>query len=571
MNIYMIDGIGPFFEPHPKGKINWSKIPFATLERDGLVDRALFRGIRESFARVARSAAAMGFNAISLDDLAHLVEHFCYEPALRRRIAVYREEFRSLFEIAADAGLKVYLTTDIAYFNRELDELLGDDDGRIIRFLTGAVDQIFRDFPQVEGIIVRFGESDGVDVKGDFLSRPVLRSPKQARRYFQCLLAVCEAHKRNLVIRTWSLGAYTLGDLMWNRHTYDKVFGGLHSQRLIISMKYGETDFFRYVPLCAHFHNDPHHQKLVEFQARREYEGFGEYPSFIGWDYERYAHELAGCQNVVGISVWSQTGGWSSARSITFLKNSSVWNELNVWVTVYLFRHHLGVEEAVRAFCVARLPGRNPVKLLELLKLSSEVIREGLYFEDYARCAVYFRRLRLPPLFHVFWDTALITSSIRTLMRHFVVNRRAAIKQGYSVLEKIQRMVELAELLALPANGLRSQHAFFKILAVAREWFLGRRSREVEERLTCLIREYQHHQTGSQIFIVQLRPSRLNWGVVNLGLRALTRKQSSYRLVDRLVLLRLLSWLGWLLKFWPRHRLPSLAVSQGMGIRHFLK
>ena len=59
-------------------------------------------------------------------------------------------------------------------------------------------------------------------------------------------------------------------------------------------MKHGESDFFRYLPLNRSFFRVKQ-RKLLELQARREYEGAGEYPSFIGWDCERFAEELSGC------------------------------------------------------------------------------------------------------------------------------------------------------------------------------------------------------------------------------------------------------------------------------------
>ncbi|MEI6562982.1 MAG: hypothetical protein WCO42_01600 [bacterium] len=568
----MIDGIGPFFLGHPKRTVNWSKIPFSALERNGHVKADVFREIREAFTRFAGTAASLGFNAISLDDLAHLTDSFAYPPPLRDRIAAYRYEFAALFEIARAAGLQVYMTTDISFFNRELDERLGRDDSKIIRFLGDAVDALFRDFPSVQGIIARFGESDGLDVHGDFLSRQILRTPRQARCYVEALLAVCETRRRTLIMRTWSLGAYRIGDLMWNRKTYEAVFTGLEHPRLILSLKYGETDFFKYVPLNRHFHDDSRHNKMIELQARREYEGGGEYPSFIGWDYERYEKELASCRNVVGAWIWCQTGGWTTSRRITFVKDSSLWNEINVAVTIRVFKEHQGVESAVRQYCAIHMPGVPAVSLLELLRLSSEVVSELLYVDDYARCAVYFRRLRLPPLMHVLWDAVFITDTMRIFLRHFVRDLEGKISQGYEALRKIQRMIALAEEMGLPAEGLKAQYAVYEVLAVAREYFFRPANPAVESRLRGLIRRiHQSPAENHYVFVVRFNRSWMGAGLIRFVLRHLLRHRRAYRLADRLVLLRVLAWVGWGLKFVPAHRLPRVAVSQGMGLRHFLK
>lgn len=573
MHLFMIDGIGPFFVGHPPGRINWSKIPFRNLEKDGRLDRAVFRTIRESFRRFAGTAAGLGFNAVSLDDLAHVTECLHYDASLRQRLSEYREEYQALVELARQAGLAVYLTSDITFFNRDLDRVLGRDDARIIRFLENSVEALYRDFPGVAGLIIRFGESDGIDVRGEFLSRTILRTPVQARAYISALLAVSERWNRQLVVRTWSLGAYPLGDMMWNRRTYNAVFGQLTSPNLIVSMKYGETDFFRFVPLNPHFRDDPVHAKLVEFQTRREYEGGGDYPAFIGWDYEAYARELASCTNVIGAWIWCQTGGWSPSRRLTYVRDSSVWNEINTAVTAGILIRHEGVEEAIRAWCERHLPGRDPLKLVELMRLSVEVIQELLYLEDYAGRAVYFRRLRLPPLMHVFWDTVLLTTAVRTWMRHFTGDREAAIRQGFDALVKIRRMEVLARDLGLPDAEIRAQYEAFEILAHAREAFMGPSAGRAAKacELQARVQSYRRKHPGGYTFVLRLKRSRLSSGVVGLALRVFVRHAPDYRLSDRLVLLRALTVLGWLLKFVPTHRMPTLSRSQGMELRHFLR
>ncbi len=568
----MIDGIGPFFLGHPKRTVNWSKIPFSFLEHEGRVRQDVFKEIRQAFSRFAGTAASLGFNAVSLDDLAHLTNHPSYPRPLRERIASYREEFGRLFDIAQAAGLQVYLTTDISFFNRELDETLGLDDGKIIRFLTDATDSLFRDFPAVQGLIARFGECDGVDVRGDFLSRPILRTPRQARRYVEGLLSACATRDRTLIMRTWSLGAYRIGDLMWNRKTFEAVFQGLDHPRLILSMKYGETDFFRYVPLNSHFRDDTRHRKMIELQARREYEGGGNYPSFIGWDYERYEQELASCSNMAGAWIWCQTGGWTTSRHITFVKDSSLWNEINVAVTIGMFKTHQSADSVVRQYCASRLPGVKADSLLELLRLSSDVVMELLYVDDYARCAVYFRRLRLPPLLHVLWDTVFITDTMRLFLRHFVRDPEGKIAQGYEALGKLRRMMALAADMGLPLEGLQTQYAVYEVMAVAREYFFRADDPAVKSRLRSLIHQiHLSHKENHAVFIVRFKKTRMGTGLIRFMLPLFIRRRRAYRLTDRLVLLRLLAWLGWVLKFIPAHRLPPVAVSQGMGLRHFLK
>ena len=96
---------------------------------------------------------------------------------------------------------------------------------------------------------------------------------------------------RHLILRTWTVGAYPVGDCIWHPQTLARCLEGISSPAFILSMKYGESDFFRYLPLNPQFFATKV-QKMIELQARREYEGCGEYPSFIGGDCEHYARQL---------------------------------------------------------------------------------------------------------------------------------------------------------------------------------------------------------------------------------------------------------------------------------------
>ena len=136
LKLRMIDAIGPFFLDYPKARINWSKIPFENLQRNGRVDLAKFGLIRQAFSRFAATVSSMGFTAISLDDVAHLVDCPAYSRPLRERIHEYQQQYRILFDIAKQHGLQVFLTTDIAFFNAELDRLLGRNDDCILGFLA---------------------------------------------------------------------------------------------------------------------------------------------------------------------------------------------------------------------------------------------------------------------------------------------------------------------------------------------------------------------------------------------------------------------------------------------------
>jgi hypothetical protein len=570
MNLLLIDGIGPFFRGYARRRINWSKIPFDNLEHNGSFDEERFAGMAEDFARFADTVAALGFNGVTLDDLAHLSAHpACGEPLLRK-LRAYREAYRRLFEIAAARGLTVYVTTDVAF----------EPTGRPSRtprarrdaghFFRDACDALLRDFPAVGGVIFRVGECDARDQRGDFASRLTIRTPRQARDFIRLLLPVFERADRLLIFRTWTVGAHPIGDLIWNRHTFDRTFGALHSPNLVLSMKYGETDFFRYLPLNKLFFRSDH-RKIVEFQARREYEGFGEFPSFVGWDYEEYVRQLAGARNVIGAWVWCQTGGWSGFRRRTFLEPAGVWNELNAVVTLRLVRDRSSADEAARAWARERLGPDKAERLLVLLRLSSETIKEGLYIDEFARRKLFFRRLRVPPLLAVFWDQIVVTHSVRKLLRCFVRDPEGKIEQSAAALEKIRSMRALAAELGLPAADFDFMYDTFEILGAARVYYFGVFGPAIVARLRRLARAYERRYAPRYSVRLDFSRFRVSRAQLRVLVALLFRSRRGYRWLDRLLLIRLLSLLSPLLALRGRRGPGDRLSDHAMGIDAVLK
>ncbi|MAI69459.1 MAG: hypothetical protein CMM01_00885 [Rhodopirellula sp.] len=296
--LLLSDAIGPFLRNCQEKRINWSKIPFSNLEgSDGLLPQVV-DDIPGDFRTFVNATSQMGYNALTLDDVAHLIPCDHYPETLSRKITQYRELFGKLMEIATQGQMRVFFTMDVMFFNPVLDELLGEDLGKVIAWLKAGLEDLFNDFPAISGVIMRFGETDGLDVKGDFRSRLLLKKPAQARRLLEALLPVFAKHGRLLVFRTWSVAAYKIGDLNWNEKSFHQVFDSLDSPSLIISLNYRETDFFRYLPLNNLFFVS-HHKKIVEFQARREIRRFWSL-SIVRWDAAVYLQQLQQTEGLVG-------------------------------------------------------------------------------------------------------------------------------------------------------------------------------------------------------------------------------------------------------------------------------
>ncbi|MCB0354033.1 MAG: hypothetical protein KDD64_10925 [Bdellovibrionales bacterium] len=570
MSLYLIDAIGPFFLDYERRNINWSKIPFENLEKAGSFDQEKFERIVPLFRQFVTKARQLGFNAVTLDDLAHLVQDSSYKKSLQEKISQYRAAYRKLFTIARESGLAVFITSDVMFFSESLYEELGENVGRCTSFLRTACDQTFEDFPEISGVIFRIGEADGVDVHTDFPSRLVLKTAKGTRRFLESLLPVFERKDKKLIFRTWSVGINPVGDLNWNRDTFAEVFDGLHSPSLIISMKYGESDFFRFLPLNKLFFYSKH-QKIIEFQARREYEGFGEYPSFVGWEYQSYVMQLKTARNVVGCSVWCQTGGWSHFRKLTFLPGSSIWNELNTFVTINIFRKNWSAEQAIEAFYNERFSSGEWRQLVELLRLSDEAIRELIYIDDFSNRKMFFRRLRVPPVLWVYWDTIIVNHLMRKLLRVYVEDAEQVVAQGRLALLKIRKMRALADAIGIEENGILFQLATFQLLCAAREYYLLPFSQRRTEKLKRLKTAYEHQFPEGYEVELDFRPFSVSSKILGRMLSVLLRDKRGYRFLDRIFTIRMLRFLYPLVRWWEKKWLPPLVRQRAMGLESIFK
>lgn len=566
VNLFLIDAIGPFFRDLDQRRINWSKIPFTHLVTSGPGRAATWARIRADIDILARRVGALGYTAVTLDDVAHLAQHPWYEPEVREQIEIFRAEFRPIFECLRDRGLAVYVTSDYVTTSAAVDARLRGRSGATVSWYRELVERFLDDFPEVSGVVMRIGESDGHDVVDPLRSRLAARSTRQVRRLLEALLPVFESRRRRLIFRTWTVGAHLVGDLIWHRGRLAQLFNGLDSPALIVSMKHGESDFFRYLPLNRHFFRLPQ-AKLIEFQARREYEGAGEYPSFIGWECEALARELAGAPNVVGFSVWCQTGGWHAFRRLAFLQPEAVWIEINVAVLVRLMRDRVSVEQAIAAeFGDARAPA-----MLELLRASDTAVRTILYVEEFARQKLFFRRVRIPPLLHVFWDCIFINDGSRRILRHFVRDPENTVRTAEAALQVFPRMRELAQELGLPVEDVEFMEDTFRLLLLARRYYFADDPRELEAHILFAKAAYkarwprvrrQRYRIRTSFEPFQVHGRTLRW-LLNL----VVRRQRGYRTVlDHLITLRVLAWVYRLFRVSRPKALPKYARKTAMGV-----
>lgn len=538
MDLFLIDAIGPFFRGYRRKRVNWSKIPFPHLETLTEEDWSAVEAELRSFAR---QVSDQGYNAVTLDDVAHLARHPLHEQEVERTIDSLRPRFeRFIRMLHEEFGLQVYLTSDVLPLTPALEEAFGDEPTRLEDYYRQLIADVLDEFPLLSGIVLRVGESDGHDVEDPIRTRLHLRNAAEANRMLRDLLPEFESRGKTLIFRTWTVGAHRIGDLIWHRDTLERTLEGIDSERFIVSMKHGESDFFRYLPLNGAFFRVKQ-RKIIELQARREYEGAGEYPSFIGWDCARFARELADAENVAGMSVWCQTGGWHRFRRRAYLEpdGSDVWIRLNTEAAITVFRHGRSPEQAVESVCCRD----RAEPALALLRDADEVIHELLYIGDFARQKLFFRRVRIPPLFHVYWDCLFINHGVRKLMRHFVSDSEGAIHRGEEAAERFPRMIDAAREAGLPVDDIKHMRDFMHLALLARRYYFLPFDRAVVEEIEATKRAYKQRwpkAARSRYRVkVSFEPFPLKRRTVSLAANLLLRKQRGYRIVDRLFTLYL--------------------------------
>lgn len=568
MEIFLIDAIGPFFRDYKKQRINWSKIPFKHLHTDPARRRIQFERIASDMELFAERISDVGYNAVSLDDVTHLAPDVWLEAEINETIEIFQQEYGKLFAILKSFNLQIYLTMDVLSFTPMLKSIVGTSIDKGLQFIRRQLHTIFSTFEAVDGIIFRIGECDGNDVKGDFKSELFLRNASGVNRLIRELLPLFEQHDRTMILRTWTIGAYRIGDFIWHHDTTAKVLKQVDSPHFILSMKYGESDFFRYLPLNNHFFKFKV-RKIIELQARREYEGCGEFPSFIGWDYHRYARQLEEAENMAGISVWCQTGGWVPFNRLTYLEPRGIWNELNSYVSLKIFKYGWSVEESVKSFC-AEINCLDSSAMLELLELNDRVIKNLLYIKEVAQQKLFFRRIRIPPLLTVYWNTIFINHSSRIILLSLVKKREETLLEGTQALKDIKRMKEIAGDLGLPVEDIEYMEDTFKILVLARRFYFLPDSEKGRAKIKKAKQRYKkrYPKTLRPRYRIKTNynPTPLNIKQLKILFRFALRSKRGYRIVDYLFTLHLLGTFYRLLVWLNPKLIPKFARKYAMGI-----
>lgn len=345
--------------------------------------------------------APYGYNTIIIGDVTQMASFDDAAPGaiapgsdLRKRIESQREKFLRESKQAQAMGLQICAMTDEASLPIPVLQRIAKpganpatgldfDSEAFWTMYRAKYREVLKAFPQIAYVMVRTGENYSHPDEGfightvvdhaydDAYVRHMDRIIEETRKI------VVDEFGRKLIWRTWDLG----GDgFHANPAVYDRVLAGLPNHTgLILAIKHTQTDFWRYNdfnPMIGRGNID----QIIEFQCAREYEGKGAFPNYVG-PLHAEAMKHAAALGAKGAWVWDFSGGWGGP-----ILKSDRWVRLNIYATSRLAQdpsldpHDLAQQWAAHEYGKAA-----STNIADMLMLSGECIRKGMYIEAYAR------------------------------------------------------------------------------------------------------------------------------------------------------------------------------------------
>jgi hypothetical protein len=321
---------------------------------------------------------------------------------------------------AHEAGLEVYIFYDVlslaasavereaaALTCRNRPTTLCPGSEEALRRSAHALEALLTLWPQVGGVVLRFGDNDaarlpylvGNDIYTPHCARcsqlgRVDRISAVLKNFYD--LVVLKLNKR-LIARAWNVRPNGMHDSVeLCRRLAPRLPGDPNDQRLVLSFKFTETDFWRYQkwnPASLVFGQRP---VIYELQCQREFEGKGGMPNWQVplWrdGYPETAApgrpaglaNLAGDGHLAGLWAWVRGGGWGGP----FVRNEA-WIDANVVAVPLLADQPTSAPTDLADLWVReRLHVTDPAAaavVKQTLEHSPEIIRRGFYIGPYAR------------------------------------------------------------------------------------------------------------------------------------------------------------------------------------------
>jgi hypothetical protein len=434
------------------------------------IDPAALAHTQEQFRAYARRMAAYGYNGIvvpgflqfvNFDGVGSGFEVYAADSPYRRRHLALREAYGPMFRYARALGLAVVLNTDMlaltAPLERHFETRLGGIDAAdpaVWEVYRRGMAELFEAFPEVSGVMIRVGEAGTVyNLEGwNYYSELHVRTDDAVRAMLRAFDAVAAEHGRSIFFRTWTVGVGGIGDLHTSLATYERVLGGLALPRTVFSTKFVTGDFYSYLPVNPTLFTGDQ-PRLVELQARREFEGFASFPNYLGPLHGQMLRQVReGNPHVEGIWLWTQEGGPLRAGPMSLYPFHGFWHlvDADVYAAGRLGWDPDADVAALTRSWVRRTFGPDPAAveaLTEVLLRSRRPVLGGLYIGEFARRDVRALGLEPPPMLWIFeWDIVTGSSAVLSAIHHTSRgDLEGAITEGFAAVADVRRLRELAE------------------------------------------------------------------------------------------------------------------------------
>jgi len=325
---------------------------------------------------------------------------------------------------AVAAGLDVYISYDMlvlprSYVAKHTEELcckgsteaLCPASEPAIRRSMAALESLIQRMPRVSGVVLRLGDTDarrlpyliGNDVYAPHCPRcsQLGRADRVVNSIEHAYNLVSLKNNRRLIVRAWNLrpsGFHDSPDLA--ERIVQRLPGDKSDDRLILSFKFTQTDFWRYQPwnqasLACGGKSRGGRPIIYELQCQREFEGKGGVPDYQPPLWRDGMPETAEAQrgglaqlseqvNLAGLWAWARGGGWGGP----FVQEEA-WIDANVFaVPKFADDPRADTHQLARQWVKERMEVTEPEladALCGILERSAEAARLAFYFGPYVQ------------------------------------------------------------------------------------------------------------------------------------------------------------------------------------------
>jgi Glycosyl hydrolase family 67 C-terminus len=445
--------------------LNTDVVGSAILPGAPWVDQAAVATVSDQYRQFVDHALTLGYNGVVIPGfleyltLAGTGVYPAGDPHVERARAMVAA-FGPVWRYAHDMGMKVYFKTDMLALSPPLKAYLQRAAGldatspKLWSVYQAGLRELYAAMPFADGLMLRVGEG-GSDYKlagWDYFSEVDVSTAAAVQAMLRALLQVSGGAGKDLIFRTWSVGLNAVGNMHTNPDSYRAVLDGIDDPHLIVSTKYVAGDYYSYLPLNPTL-TVGSQRRIIEFQSRREFEGFGSLPDDLG-DLEQQAlrHFLAANPNIVGVWDWTQDGGPLVAGPMTLYPRTGFWQlwDLDVYLTSRLAWDPDVDTGRATADWIRQTFSTDPATVTALSQafaLSRSAITDGLYIGPFARQSVEALGQHPTPMMWIFeWD--IVTGDSAVLDSIYDVSRDKlddAIAQGDRAVATARRMRDLID------------------------------------------------------------------------------------------------------------------------------